>query len=199
MPILTGHGGGPTKSNLHPGNDYYVNIFTGTIQRISNRLIAAGLEHSTPGWEGPYDWPTAQAMVAGSKAGFGAVGLPVLGPGGGLGLVKGASSDLGGINAIGDFFNRLTEANTWLRVGEFVAGALLVYLGLSATMKGTEAQSVTQGVTKPVKKGVGLLPPVRDAKIARSATKRVARERRVTEKSKQIRAADRAKKAKAST
>lgn len=192
MPILTGHGGGPTKSNTHPGNDYYVNVLTGSIQRVSNPLLGASLK-LTPGWEGPYDWPTAKAMVGDAKTGFSNLGASEVGPGGGLGLVK---NDLGGIQAIGDFFNRLTQANTWLRVGEFAAGALLVYLGLSASMKGTAAQDVTQGVTKPVKKGVGLLPPVRDAKIAKSAGKRVARERKVTEKSKQIRAADRAKKAK---
>lgn len=103
------------------------------------------------------------------------------------------ASNLGGLNAIGDFFNRLTQPNTWLRVGEFAAGALLVYIGLTATMRGTEAQQATQTVTKPVKKAVSVAPPVRDARIARSAKKRVARERRVTERAKQVRAADRAK------
>jgi hypothetical protein len=49
-------------------------------------------------------------------------------------------TNLGGINAIGDFFNRLTQPNTWIRVGEVAAGLLLLYLGLSATMRGTEAQ-----------------------------------------------------------
>jgi hypothetical protein len=49
------------------------------------------------------------------------------------------SNPLAGVNAIGDFFNRLTQPNTWVRVGEVVAGVLLLYLGLSATMRGTEA------------------------------------------------------------
>jgi hypothetical protein len=37
-----------------------------------------------------------------------------------------------GIDAIGSFFNRLTEANTWIRVGEFVIGGIIVYVGLKA-------------------------------------------------------------------
>lgn len=41
---------------------------------------------------------------------------------------------LSGINAIGDFFNRLTQAQTWIRVGEVVAGGLLLYLGLKAVV-----------------------------------------------------------------
>jgi hypothetical protein len=53
--------------------------------------------------------------------------------------IPGISNPLAGVNAIGDFFNRLTQPNTWVRVGEVVAGVLLLYLGLSATMRGTEA------------------------------------------------------------
>lgn len=188
MPVLTG-----AKSNLHPGNDYYVDTVTGTIQRQSNRLFPVPL--LAPIWAGPFDWPTAKAMANNMTKRVNTI-LPGLGT-----PVEGALSakitnPLGGIAAVGDFFNRLTQPNTWLRVGEFAAGGLLIYLGLSATLKGTEAQTVSQGVTKPVKKGVGLLPPVREAKIAKSAGKRVARERKVTEKAKQIRAQDRAKKAK---
>src|ERR1700735_3795899 len=37
---------------------------------------------------------------------------------------------LSGVDAIGDFFSRLTEANTWIRVGEFAGGALLLHVGL---------------------------------------------------------------------
>jgi hypothetical protein len=122
----------------HPGNDYYVQPLTGTIQRQSNPLLAASLRAT--GWMGPYNWATAKAQVAGLKAGIGAAtpgGLPTVGPGGNI---ASPFSNLGGINAIGDFFNRLTQPNTWIRVGEVVAGLLLVYLGLSATMRGTEAQ-----------------------------------------------------------
>ena len=72
----------------------------------------------------------------------------VLGPGGKLGI----TNPLGGINAIGDFFNRLTQPNTWIRVGEVVTGVLLVYLGLSAAMRGTEAQRQISKVKSTTKK-----------------------------------------------
>jgi hypothetical protein len=185
----------------HPGNDYWANILTGTIQRQSNRLFPEPL--IPPVWEGPFTYTQAKQAIQASKAGFQwagqtTPGANLVGPGepaGAVGQAKHDISNLGGLAAIGDFFNRLTQPNTWVRVGEFAAGALLVYVGLSAAMKGTEAQQATQTVTKPVKKGVELLPPVRGAKIAASARKRVARERKVTEKAKQVRAQDRARKA----
>jgi hypothetical protein len=142
----------------HPGNDYYVFPLTGTIQRQSNPLLANALKAS--GWMGPYNWATAQAQVTGLKAGIGAAtpgGLPTVGPGGNINPAN-AFSNLGGINAIGDFFNRLTEPNTWVRVGEVVAGILLVYLGLSATLRGTEVQKQASAVKSTGKKIAAVVP-----------------------------------------
>jgi|SRR5215475_3262974 len=140
----------------HPGNDYYVFPLSGTIQRQSNPLYAASLRAS--GWMGPYDWATAKAQVAALKAGIGAAtpgGLPTVGPGGN---VLNPVTNIGGINAIGDFFNRLTQPNTWIRVGEVAAGILLVYLGLSATMRGTEAQKQFTKVKSTGKKIAAVVP-----------------------------------------
>lgn len=39
---------------------------------------------------------------------------------------------LGGINAVGDFFSRLSERNTWLRVLEVAIGAVLLYVSVKA-------------------------------------------------------------------
>lgn len=36
----------------------------------------------------------------------------------------------GGIAAVGDLAGRLTETNTWVRVGEFVVGGILLYIAL---------------------------------------------------------------------
>lgn len=50
-------------------------------------------------------------------------------------LGSGASdigNPLSGLNAIGDFFQRLTQKATWERVAEFAAGALILYIGLKA-------------------------------------------------------------------
>src|SRR5947209_7351456 len=41
---------------------------------------------------------------------------------------------LSGLNAVGDFFYRLTEAQTWVRVAEVGAGVLLLYMGLKAVV-----------------------------------------------------------------
>lgn len=47
-----------------------------------------------------------------------------------MGVTTGVPSPFAGIAAIGDFFNRLTQANTWVRVGETVLGILLIVSGL---------------------------------------------------------------------
>lgn len=44
------------------------------------------------------------------------------------------SNPLDFLGSIADFFHRLTEAQTWLRVGEVAAGLMLIYIALKATM-----------------------------------------------------------------
>ena len=139
----------------HPDGCYWVQPVTGTIQRQCNPLLAGALGQvgfvgqngQTPGFGGHAfvkftdaeqfahhnNTPQRQIRDAGQKL-----------------------ADLGGINAIGDFFNRLTQANTWIRVGEVVAGLLLVYLGLSATMRGTEAQRQVTKARSVAKKAVAV-------------------------------------------
>jgi hypothetical protein len=58
---------------------------------------------------------------------------------------------LAGLAAIGDFFNRLTEPQTWLRVGEVAAGLLLLYLGLQAAFRGTAMGNAVQRTTSQVR------------------------------------------------
>lgn len=52
------------------------------------------------------------------------------------------------------FFSTLTQANTWLRVGEFAFGGILVYVGLKAMFP-----NAVNAVTSPAKKAakVGML------------------------------------------
>lgn len=170
----------PPAPTTHPGNDYYINPLTGTIQRQSNPLAVAALRAT--GWMGPYNWATAKAQVAGLKAGIGAAtpgGLPTVGPGGNI---LNPTADLGGINAIGDFFNRLTQANTWVRVGEVLGGLLLVYMGLRASFSGTEAEKAAKTVTQPVKKGVSAAASITPAGKALKTERRartIARRRNI--------------------
>jgi hypothetical protein len=43
---------------------------------------------------------------------------------------SGVSSVSSGINAVGDFFNRLSEGNTWLRIAEATLGIVLIAIAL---------------------------------------------------------------------
>ena len=81
---------------------------------------------------------------------------------------------LTGIDAIGDFFHRLTEGETWTRVGEVVLGVILLYAGVKAL---TGAGSATKAASSPVKKAAkaGASIAVPEARLAsRVAAKRIA-------------------------
>lgn len=39
---------------------------------------------------------------------------------------------LSGINAVGDFFVRITDPHTWIRVGEVIIGVLLLAVGIAS-------------------------------------------------------------------
>jgi hypothetical protein len=68
------------------------------------------------------------------------------------------AANLTGLPAIGDFFNRLTQANTWIRVGEVVAGLLLLYVGVTALFRNTAAGDAAKSVKNTVKKGAEFVP-----------------------------------------
>lgn len=64
----------------------------------------------------------------------------------------GAAANLAGVGAIGDFFNRLTQGNTWLRVGEVVVGLMILYIGLKATTAQTPVGNAVKSATAPAKR-----------------------------------------------
>jgi len=65
---------------------------------------------------------------------------------------------LGGIAAIGDFFNRLTQPNTWIRVGEVLAGLMLIWVGFNAITKDTAVGRGIQSAKSNVKKVAAVVP-----------------------------------------
>jgi hypothetical protein len=67
-----------------------------------------------------------------------------------------AVGSLTGVSAIGDFFNRLEEKQTWTRVGEVLLGGILVYAGVRALTSGSPAigSGARSSATKPVKRVV---------------------------------------------
>lgn len=75
----------------------------------------------------------------------------------GLNKAAGAAADatasatgLGGIASIGQFFDRLTEGNTWIRVGEVLLGLALVVVGTAKLFGNT---AVGKTATKAAKLG----------------------------------------------
>jgi hypothetical protein len=93
----------------------------------------------------------------------------------------GAESAIGnaipGVTDIGDFFHRLTEGSTWVRVGEVIFGGIILWAGVKAltsqTAAGNAASSVKRTAVKPVKAVAKVAVP--EARYAgRVAAKRAA-------------------------
>ena len=92
--------------------------------------------HILPGSGGPY--PTEAQADAALKALTGVMNTPEpLIPGTKIQVpsIPSIPNPLSGISAIGDFFQRLTQASTWLRVFEIGIGILLVSVGIASMTK----------------------------------------------------------------
>jgi hypothetical protein len=89
----------------------------------------------------------------------------------------GPANPLAGVADIGDFFHRLTESATWVRVGEVGLGVILLYAGVKALTQGSAVAKAGSSAVKPVKKvaKVGASVAVPEARLAaRTTAKRVA-------------------------
>jgi hypothetical protein len=62
-----------------------------------------------------------------------------------LGTAAKNSTGLTGLAAIGDFFSRLGQANTWIRVGEVLLGLILIGVGIAHL---TGAQNAVSALVK---------------------------------------------------
>jgi hypothetical protein len=82
-------------------------------------------------------------------------------------------STLSGVNAIGDFFQRLTQKATWVRVGEVIAGGVILFIGVHALASGTPVSSAAKAVSKPVKKATHTATTVRKVAIPETAALKV--------------------------
>lgn len=63
------------------------------------------------------------------------------------GKIGDALNPLSGLAAIGDFFHRLAEGNTWIRIGEGLLGIILIALGIARM---THAVPVATQIAKAV-------------------------------------------------
>lgn len=108
----------PPQSNtgpfgIPPGGPWFAYATTGTIQRQSNPVLAAGLANA--GWVGFKTQAEAKAFIAQSPATS----------------VKNANP----VKPITDLVDFLTNPNSWVRVGEVFAGVVLLYAGITAILK----------------------------------------------------------------
>jgi hypothetical protein len=94
-------------------------------------------------------------------------------------VVQGAG--LAPLTSIGDFFHRLTESQTWIRVAEVIGGGLVLFIGVRALTSQTAVSTATKSVTRPAKKVVraGASVAVPEYKAARrvSHARKIAVER----------------------
>jgi hypothetical protein len=157
---------GPASSTAT--GDFWVFPATGTIQRQTNPLLRAALYEA--GWYGFKTMAQAKAFAASNV-----ITQTKQGVGGAV------SATTGGLSDIGDFFHRITEAQTWTRVGEVVLGGILIYAGVRALSQGnapvsavTSAHKQALGATKRVASKAATVA-VPEARMAgRTAAKRVA-------------------------
>lgn len=78
-------------------------------------------------WKGPYATQTEAQTAAAAKPG----------PGPGEATQNFVQGSLPGLAGIGDFFSRLSEGSTWIRVAEVIVGIGLIIAGLATVAKGT--------------------------------------------------------------
>lgn len=145
MPNLPNPGTGSNTGpfGVPPGGPWFVFGATGTIQRQSNPLLATALANS--GWTGFPTQALAKAFASKGIAGQGKQAVANANP-------------LQGVAAIGDFFSRLTQGNTWVRVGEVIAGLLLLYVGVNALGRDTAVGSAVHSATNTAKKAAMVVP-----------------------------------------
>jgi hypothetical protein len=99
-------------------------------------------QYTAAGYGPPYDSYPAAAAAAKQFAATGAANrLQPSSPGQiqGSGVQSGPS-----IPGLSAFFGALSNANTWIRVGEAVAGLILLGIGLNSMLKGKPLQFVTR-------------------------------------------------------
>jgi hypothetical protein len=131
------------------------------------------------GWHGPYK---TQALADAHTGVKGASALPnktdpLTAANNALkNAAQNAVPGAAGVADVGDFFHRLTEKETWTRVGEVILGGILVYAGVRALTHGSTVAGSTarSSATKPVRKVAKAAVTVA-APEARLATRTVAK------------------------
>lgn len=130
---------GATKANQFKG--WYQNAWATDSQITPNQAVA--------------DWLTGATIAAGTGSAATALGqIPGAAATGAenaannIGNVLNVANPLNYLKPVAGFFNALTQGNTWLRVLEVGAGAMILYLGLKSTFQNTAVGSGARQVKK---------------------------------------------------
>lgn len=181
------------------GGGWWYNSHTGMAEKPNPLQAIAG--HLGLGW---HFYNTQAEMLAAIKANgwpgpfYGGKGNPTGVTGqitGEIGGTAAAATGLTGLAAVGDFFSRLTQKNTWVRVGEVTVGGILLIAGLRALTSGSPAvgsgarkaaarpvRRAAKGTAKVVVPEVRLATRVTAKRAAPKTTARVAAHRQQVRK-----------------
>jgi NADH dehydrogenase FAD-containing subunit len=117
VPVMPGLASQVTSFLTGGGHGTYQVVFAAGQQ--AQQYISNGFPHYPTKAEAQQEAQTLTAQAKASQTGVG--NTPS----------KAVPNPLGGLAAIGDFFGRLTEASTWIRIGEAVLGLILIAIGLA--------------------------------------------------------------------
>ena len=134
--MAAGSAAGQHPAASHPGDDYYVQPSTGTIQRQSNP-IAAGLLQAA-GFQGPMTWDQAQTVIGLNKKVAQTGAAPITGTAGeaATGQTGSLPNPLAGIAGTFEaFFSAVTDGKLWRSLGWILLGANLLWLGILLWMR----------------------------------------------------------------
>jgi hypothetical protein len=160
-----------TWFDIHYQGVVYVENLTGADEKVLTGLGFHGYATQLEAQAHPQNANFAQMLIAANvlaghpTSGVNTPGSPAIAnTAQGAGAVTAANP----LGAIGDFFYRLTEGSTWVRVAEFAVGAMLIYVGVKAV--------VSPGVVSGAKKtGTVAGTVVRNLTPTGRATRTVAR------------------------
>ena len=103
------------------GNPTTYEYFQGTEAQANAKANSAVKVSNEPNLSGPYDTEADAKAAVAAKA----VNVP------NNDANTSPNTVLSGVNAIGQFFNSLGEASTWIRVAKVLAGGVLLLIGLA--------------------------------------------------------------------
>lgn len=127
---------------------------TGVVGRVTNPLEKALVE-STAFPSRVYFFTSRQAAQNCVNASGGAVSKPLQQiANAGQAVTNTATGGLDWLKYIADFFHRLTEPQTWVRVGEFAVGGMLIYVGIKAAVTPGGVPAASRNV-RQTGRGVG--------------------------------------------